>query len=352
MAQDKQFNLLCWEGYGDPVFATQLRQQAGIDLGIQNLVSDHAAAQQILHQQGGIDALNINNPYPKQVLYPASCIYRLNESRLPNYLPVEEKWMQPFEQWGYANDGSLIGICQRFGSFNLVINNQKISRETAIEIGFNLPDETGYKIPYGVLRFPEFNLFHICIAAGLNPFVELNENQLNAFSEKAEDWFKNADIVTEDSNMLNRALVRGDIAFYLSGGVFVAGAARLEGHNQIECITPASGPIDGKGAISFVEVNCLTKRCRDLDTGYRFLNQIVHPEDAAKIAMNPKVCNPFLQMQQKDIFSRLSKQYLDAIQWETFEQDISRCAMYDIPPQFSLLSQRLENASRQYFGEN
>ena len=78
MAQDKQFNLLCWEGYGDPVFATQLRQQAGIDLGIQNLVSDHAAAQQILHQQGGIDALNINNPYPKQVLYPASCIYRLN----------------------------------------------------------------------------------------------------------------------------------------------------------------------------------------------------------------------------------------------------------------------------------
>jgi len=59
--------------------------------------------------------------------------------------------------------------------------------------------------------------------------------------------------------------------------------------------------------------------------------------------MNPKVCNPFLQMQQKDIFPRLSERYLEAIQWETLEEDISRCAMYDIPPQFDSLLQRLEN---------
>jgi len=343
MTQQQQFNLLCWEGYDDPVFTKKLRRDTAIDLSTENLVSDHAAAQQILHQLGEIDALNINNPYPKKVLYPANRIHRLEASRLPELLPVEEKWMQRFGEWGYADDDSCIGICQRFGSFNLVINNNKISHDTAMAVGFNLPDETSYQMPYGILQFPEFNLFHICIAAGLNPFATLNEKQLDTFSEKAAQWFQNADIVTADSNLLNRALVQGDIAFYLSGGVFVAGAARLEGHKQIECITPASGPIEGKGAISFVEVNALTTCCRDLDAGYRFLNQILQPDSAAWIAMNPKVCNPFLQMQQKDIFPRLSERYLEAIQWETLEEDISRCAMYDIPPQFDSLLQRLEN---------
>ncbi len=346
MTQDQRIKILCWEGYDEPAFLEQLRQGAGIDLVTQNLVSDHAAAQQILRQQGEVDALNINNPYPKQTLYPAKRIHRLQESRLPNYHPVEEKWKQNFEEWGYADDGSLIGICQRFGSFNLVINNKKLSRQTATNIGFNLPDETQYKMPYGILQFPEFNIFHICIAAGLNPFSDLSEVQLDAFSKKAESWFQNATMVTEDNIQLNRALSRGDIAFYLSGGVFVAGAARLQGHQQIECITPASGPIDGKGAISFVEVNSLTKCCDDLDAGHRFLNQILQPESAARIAMNAEVCNPVLQMQQRDIFPRLSKPYLEAIQWESLEEDIGRCAMYDIPPQFSSLLQRLESASQ------
>jgi len=341
MTPEQHLDLLCWDGYDHSSFKEAVFAQTGIRLHAEALVSDHAAAQQIVNQSGDVDVLNINNPYPKKVLYPAGRIHRLDASRLPSLTVAKGDWMRSLQEWGIADDGSLIGVCQRFGSFNLVINNRKVSHQQVSAAGFTLPAATNYKMPYGILQFPEFNIFHICIAAGLNPFTTLESADLDAFSDKAESWFSQAAIVTEDSAVLNRALVAGDISFYLSGGIFTAGAVRLEGHHHIQCVTPESGPIQGKGAISFVEVNALTKRCRDLDAGYDFLNQILEPQRIVQIATNPHVCNPVIQMLDRDVFPQLSTEFLNAIQWETLEEDIKRCAIYDIPPQFPELLARL-----------
>jgi len=234
MSASEQLHLLCWEGYDHPELMDQLKASSKIALNTQSIISDHAAAQRVLRETEEIDVLNINNPYPKKVLYPADKVWTLDSRKLPDIVFGSEPWMQPLVDWSYAADGNLIGLCQRFGSFNFVINNRKISPHTATEIGFHLPDETRYKEPYGILQFPEFNIFHICIAAGLNPFEPLTIEQLIQFSEKAESWFTHAAVVTDDITVLNRTLAAGDISFYLSGGVFVAGAARLEGHDQIE----------------------------------------------------------------------------------------------------------------------
>ena len=350
MASSDTLNLLCWEGYDHPELLRRLNTHANLNLAVDSIVSDHAAAERVLQKTEYVDVLNINNPYPRKVLYPANKLMALDAGKLSGTVLDAKPWMQPLLKWSYAEDETLIGICQRFGSFNLVINNRKISRETATKSGFELPEVTGYKEPYGILQFPEFNIFHICIAAGLNPFTSLSEKQLDLFSAQAESWFRHASMVTEDSVALNRALITGDISFYLSGGIFVAGAARMEGHHHIECVTPATGPINGKGAIAFVEVNSLVNNTRNqnhLDTAYQFLNQILEPDSIADIASNPKVCNPVVQMQNNEVFRRLSLNYLEAIQWDTLEEDIGRCAVYDIPPMFAELSDRLTRAVKE-----
>ncbi len=347
MTTAKTFNLLCWEGYDHPELLRQFAKNAKASLSVHTIVSDHAASQRVLDQPEQVDVLNINNPYPRKVLYPANKLLTLDPGKLNDRALSTKPWLQPLLDWSYADDKSLIGICQRFGSFNLVINSRKVSREIATKSGFQFPEVTHYQEPYGVLLFPEFNIFHICIAAGLNPFGTLTLEQLDRFSLQAQSWFRHASLVTEDATVLNRALVAGDISFYLSGGVFVAGAARLEGHHQIECVTPVAGPINGKGAIAFVEVNSVVKNLRNmrrLDTAYQFLNQILEPETIVHIASNPKVCNPVVQMQNKDVFNRLSKNYLHAIQWDSLEEDIERCVIYNIPPMFTELFGRLTRA--------
>ena len=68
--------------------------------------------------------------------------------------------------------GTLIGICQRFGPFNLVVNAHRIDRASAEDQGFELANERVPR-PYGILLYEDFNLFHVCIGAGLDPFSSL-----------------------------------------------------------------------------------------------------------------------------------------------------------------------------------
>ena len=101
-----------------------------------------------------------------------------------------------------------------------MINTKAISRTVAENEGFLLASDAA--IPYGVLTYDDFNIFHICIAAGLNPFVSLDDEQRRKFSTVAGAWFDGAAIVSDDHHTLNRALVEQRIAMYLSGGVYTA----------------------------------------------------------------------------------------------------------------------------------
>jgi len=338
------FSILCWDGYDHSSLIDPYFKRTNTSVNARNLISDHAAAQEVLTGKSRIDILNINNPYPRQILYPANLVMPLDADRLVDNHSHSLGWTNDLEQWAYADSGSRIGICQRFGSFNLVINNRKLANSTAEEIGFRLPEETCRDLNYGILRFPEFNIFHICIGAGINPFKPLNADEFDKFQEIAHLWFENATMATDDSALLNQALISGKIDYFLSGGIFVSGAARLEGHSQIQCITPSCGPINGKGAISFMEITSLITESEYINAGYEYLNYLLEPDIALAVATNPLVCNPVVQMGDPFVFAKMSSKFLDAIQWETLEQDIARCAHYEIPPDFHALSELLSLA--------
>jgi len=334
----------CWEGYDADPIRERFTQQAGYDLQVNTLLSDAAIADALLRgEHPDCDILNINNAYIRDCLQPAGRVSVLDDELNQRYRAGIHPIYQPYLQWSYAASGELIGIGQRYGPFNLVINTNAISQESAEDLGFALAENPRFQRRYAILDYPDFNLFHICIGAGIDPFQSLSADQLESFERTAASWLQNALLLDADHHRLNRALLTGEIDFYISGGIYTVSPARLQGYHQLLAVTPRRGPIDGKGGIAFSEITSILNTERAHPGARAFLEFMLDAETAIAIAFIDGTCNPVAQMGDPKVFQAFSAQQLQAIQWDTLEEQLQRCADYRIPPDRHALLARLEH---------
>lgn len=326
--------MLCWEGYDAPAIVDPWLARSSAGFEAQTLLADVDTAHRLLSgEAANWDILNINNAYIRDFLYPRGLIDKLDAERFAYYRQSIHPVYESLLPWSYAEDGSLIGIGQRFGPFNLVVNTSAISQASAEDQGFGLADDSSLQRRFAILDYPDFNVFHCCIAAGLNPFDELGDADLERFATSARNWYRAAAMVTSDHHNLNRALLEREIDFYISGGIYTASPARLEGHHNIVAITPRHGPIDGKGGIVFSEITSLLKHAVNHPQAESYLRYMLEPATSVAIAFVGGTCNPVAQMGDPEVFSAFSRRQLEAIQWDSLAADLSRCAHYRIPPQ-------------------
>ncbi len=339
-------NVLCWEGYDYPALLEPFAAEHGITVRGEAHVSDAGTVERLVGPEAGAwDIVNLNNPFARDVLHPQGLIRELDGDRFGVCMAG---WLPQFAdlyQWAKDGDGSaLIGICQRFGPFNLVINSDRVSCDVAEDQGYHLVDDSRHGGRYGILEYDDFNVFHICIGAGLDPFELKSASDLDEFSTTARRWFEGAAMATTDHIVMNRALVDGEIDFYLSGGVFSASPARLDGHHNIQAITPKRGPIDGKGGIVFAEVTSVLASEASPALAEDFLDYLLRPDVAVSVALSEGTVNPVVQMANPSVMAAFSADHLAAIQWDTLEEDISRCAHYRVAPSYDVLFERLSQA--------
>ncbi len=346
---ESPLNMLCWEGYDAEPITSRFKQEFALQLNVETLLSDAAIADDLL--AGGhsdCDILNINNAYIRDCLEPAGRIHTLDTELNERYRSAIHPFYNSFLPWSYNASNDLIGIGQRYGPFNLVINTDAISHTSAEDQGFHLADDAVFKNRYGILDYPDFNLFHICIGAGLNPFEPLSSDEMERFKRTAARWLQHALMLEADHHRLNRALLSGDIDFYISGGIYTVSPARLEGHSNLLAVTPSNGPIDGKGGIAFSEITSLLKSAQSHPQAESFLRFMLEPETAIAIAFVDGTCNPVAQMGDPRVFHAFSLQQLDAIQWDTLDSQLQNCADYRIPPSRHTLLPTLEHLKSRY----
>ena len=339
--------LLCWEGYDANAIVDGFTRRHGQRLDAECLLSDAAVADALLDgEYADYDLININNGYLRDCLDHESLVEPLHADLEQRYRDSIHPLYQRFLPWSYRHSGELIGIGQRFGPFNLVINNRAVSRRSAEDEGFALADDPRFRGRYAILDYPDFNLFHVCIGAGLDPFAPLSDDQVERFRQTAQRWLENAAMLEADHHRLNRALFAGDIDFYISGGIYTVSPARLQGCHNLLAVTPNSGPINGHGGIAFTEVTALLARGQP--NAARFLDYMLDVETAIAIAFVDATCNPVAQMGDPRVFNAFSRQQLDAIQWDDLETQLLNCADYQVPPGRQRLLPLLEQLKTSY----
>lgn len=220
-------NILCWEGYNtDDVLGPFRKAHPGASVRAESGTSDPDMINKLRAREiNARDLINVNQPWARDQLYPENLIGPLNKERfMPCFEKMSPEFAKPYPL-AFADDGNLLGMPQRYGPFSFVVNTDKISRKMAEDEGWSLFLDPAMKGCYGILTYDNWNVIHMCLTAGLNPFAPVDEAGQAKFRTVAEQLFDGAKLLTDDLVAMNTALINGEIDAYFTGGTYTASPA-------------------------------------------------------------------------------------------------------------------------------
>lgn len=351
-ARETELNILCWEGYNSAQVLDPFRSSKGATVKAESLTNDPTMINRLRAGETNIwDLINVNNPWARKIMFPEKLIAPLDRAR---FEPFFDRMMPAFKapyKWAMDDAGAeLLGMAQRFGPYSFVVNTDKLSRAAAEDQGWNLWNDPANDQKYGILESDDWNVFCICCISGFDPFKEHSDDEVAKFTETAKRVFKGAKLVGDIATM-NQAMISGEIDFHLTGGTYSASPARADGHPEIRGITPKSGPFaDGKGGIAWIEITSTVNNPQLSPLAADFLEFVQSPEMSHTVAFAEGTFNPVSQMGNPDCFKLFTKEELDAIQWDSLEEEMARSVEYDIVPDYDKLLDIMTAAKREASG--
>ncbi len=351
-ARDKELNIYCWEGYNSDEVLDPFRREFDAKVRAEGLTSDPDAVNRLRAGETKVwDLINVNNPWAREMMYPEGLIRPISRERFEPMMKEMMPQFHPPYEWAMDKDKKeLLGMTQRFGPFSFVVNTDKISRGMAEDQGFKLFLDPAMKGKYGLLTYDNWNIYHMCIAADVHPFKKHTKEEMTKFGEVAKQIFNGAKNLTDDLVQMNLALINGEIDAYMTGGTYTASPARFDGQNNIRGITPKSGPMDGKGGIVWIELTSVVNNPDPSPLADEFLAYVQRPDVSKKVAFAEGTYNPVTQMGSKEVLASFSKEELDAIQWDSLEEEMSNSVDYDINPDYAEMYDLYSAAKREREG--
>jgi spermidine/putrescine transport system substrate-binding protein len=350
--REKELNILCWEGYNSAQVLDPFREKTGATVKAESLTNDPTMINRLRAGETNVwDLINVNNPWARKIMYPEGLIKELDRARFEPYF---DKMMPAFKapyKWAMDESGEkLLGMTQRFGPYSFVVNTDKVSREAAEDQGWDLWNDPANAGKYGVLESDDWNVFDLCLISGFDPFREHTEDEVAKFGETARTVFKGAKVVGDIATM-NQAFVAGEIDFHLTGGTYSASPARADGFLNVRGITPKKGPMaDGKGGVSWIEVTSTVNNPQLSPLAADFLEYVQQPDMAHTVAFAEGTFNPVTQMGNPACFELFTPDELEAIQWDSLEEEMARSVEYDIVPDYDKLLDIMTAAKREASG--
>ncbi|MEL6965703.1 MAG: PotD/PotF family extracellular solute-binding protein [Pseudomonadota bacterium] len=339
-ARNDQMNILCWEGYNsDEVLGPFRDANTGATVRAESGTSDPDMINKLRAGETSVwDLINVNQPWARDQLYPEGLIKPLNKDRfLPYFESMLPEFADPPYALAFADDGNLIGMPQRYGPFSFVVNTDVISREMAEDQGWNLFLDAAMSGRYGVLTYDNWNVIHMCLTAGLNPFEPVEGDDVETFRQTAAAIFGGSKLLTDDLVAMNTALINGEIDAYFTGGTYTASPARYDGATNVRGITPKSGPVDGKGGVVWIELTSAVNNPDPSTLAEDFLEFVQAPDIAKAVAFTEGTYNPVSQMGDPEVMSQFDEEELDAIQMDSLADEMGRSLDYDVVASYDSL---------------
>lgn len=331
--------MLTWDGYVDPRVLDGFTEQHDTGIDYELHTSDPDSVNKLRAGETRIwDIINLNNPWAREMMWPEGLIVELDRARFDPYFEQMLPMFRPPYKWAMSLDNQhLLGVCQRVDTFDFVVNTDVISADMAKDEGwdlFNNPDMTGR---YGILAYDNWNIMHICMAAGLHPFKEKTDDQVATFEEAARRLINGAKMVSDDFVAINLAVINGEIDMYFGGGTYSISAARLDGLTNLYHVVPKSGPADGKGGINWIELSSVVNNPDLHPKAMDWMEYILQPETSYWVATAGGFLLPVGQMAQPELLEKFTAEELDSFQWDEFDYRIEHSVEYDVVPDYNRL---------------
>ncbi|HMB76168.1 MAG TPA: PotD/PotF family extracellular solute-binding protein [Kiloniellaceae bacterium] len=338
-ARDNEMNILCWEGYNsDEVLQPFREANPGSSVKAESGTSDPDMINKLRAGEVNVwDLINLNQPWAREQLYPEGLIKPLDKERfMPFFEKMSPEFAKPYPL-AFADNGDLIGMPQRYGPFSFVVNTDKISREMAEDQGWKLFLDSAMQGRYGILTYDNWNVMHMCLTGDQDPFKPIEGDGLETFRGTAEKIFAGSKLLTDDLVAMNLALINGEIDAYFTGGTYTASPARFDGATNVRGITPKSGPVDGKGGVVWIELTSTVNNPNPSKLAADFLEFVQTPEICKAVAFAEGTYNPIAQMGNSAVMERFDSDELDAIQWDSLEEEMALSLDYQVVASYDKL---------------
>ena len=351
VAQERsdELNILCWEGYNtDDALSPFKKRNPGLVIRAESGTSDPDMINKLRAGESKVwDLINVNQPWARNQLYPENLIVPLDKERFAPYFDkMLPEFQGPFEWAMDASGKDLIGMAQRFGPFSFVVNTKKISRKLAEDQGYKLFLDPKMHKRYGVLTYDNWNISHMCMAADVDPYKKHTQEEIDRYAVVAKKIFDGAQMLTDNLVTMNLALINGEIDAYFTGGTYTSSPARYDGCDEVLAITPNSGPVDGKGGVVWIEITSMVNNPKLSPKAADFLEYVQEPDICKKVAFTEGTYNPVAQMGNPKVMAKFNKEELNAIQYDTLQEEMSRSVNYNINPDYDKMYEIYKAAKR------
>lgn len=350
-ARDNEMNIYCWEGYNSDKVLDPFRKEFNTNVRAQGLISDPDAVNQLRAGETKIwDIINLNNAWGRRELYPEKLIVPLDQGRFrPLWDMVSPRFKWPY-YWSMSDDGTaLLGMVQRYGPSGVLVNTDVVSAETAADEGYDLFLSDDMKGKYAVLMYDDWVIMHTCMAAGFSPFKELDETKIAKFEEVMRTVINNAAFLSDDMTAIALGMINGSIVGSFPGSTYTVSAARYDGNLNLRCIIPNKGPEDtgGKAGVCWMELTSLVNNPELSPRAADFLEYCYRPETCKRVSFAEGTYNPVTQMGDPRVMALYDTEELEAIQWDTVDADMDKCADFDTIPNYPKLHEIFQQAVRE-----
>ena len=331
-------NYLTWYGYDSEQVLEPFIKRYNCEVNCEFILSDPKALQRL--RIGGtrqFHLITLNNCWAKE-MYKDGLITPLAKQNYRHHFDnMIERFTWPYK-WAMSSSNDLLGIPQRYGPFNLVINTKVISPKTAQNEGWNLFIDPANKNRWALLSWENWVLYHICQSAGIYPFKSHTSREMKLVEKAAYNWFDNARYYTQDEMKINKSLVNKEIGWYCCGGIYTASPPRRNGRWEIEAVTPRHGSMEnGAGGIAWTELTSMVHNPSPSPLADDFITYMQEPDASYHIAMAKSTHNPVANMASSKVMRKFSRDDLKAIQYDQLERDLQYCEDYNYNPDFNAM---------------
>jgi spermidine/putrescine transport system substrate-binding protein len=315
----RELNVFCWDGYSDPRLLDGFTDETGTAVKYELLISDPDAINRLRAGETKIwDVINLNQYWAPKIMWPENLIREMDKDRFAPYFTDDNVWQVNGEVAKniYSDDGEhMVGMVQRADCFDFGVNTDVISWQTGNDEGWDIFLDPAMKGRYGILAYDNWNIFHMNMTAGLDPFVKHTDDEIAHFADVCRTIVNGANMITDDFVQINLGMLNGEIDAGFSSGTYSLSGVRLDGNWNLVHVMPKSGPARGFGGVNWIEVTSLVNNPDVNPAAEDFLEYCLQPEVCHIVATASGVLNPVLQMKQPDVFNLFSDDELRALSY-------------------------------------
>lgn len=340
-AADTTLKYMCWEGYNDPAIIGPFEAANNTEIKF-DLIVDSPAGFAKLAAGGSkdVDLVSTDSPWVARMGPTGLCEYIDPDEFSDVFASFYPQFQYPFEPLMF--DGKMTGVPTRWGWVGPTINTETSSIDEWRSYDACFDSKNKDKI--GIMDFGDWPILPMALHAGIDPYKELDQAELDEIRKVLRALFKNSRALFSDLSLAQKAMLDGSVKTLVGTGSYATSALRKAGYKNMMTVVPE--PVNGfKKGIIWLEATAIVKGTSNPDLTKKLVKHMVSTDAALKLSYTDFTCNPTPNRAVEALYTDDQKAVLQMdYAWEAWDKSVFHTVAPNVDDLLAIWQEELSSA--------